>query len=411
METQKEEDQKDQAERDIFEKLKIRTMSGDLGKAESGKGTQAEEIESHKKITVLEELEEKKKQDAILQKRFEAEKEIQKEKEPEKKEQQEVEKILKEEEKITETKPETKIESPVKSTVKRITSPYEKSGRELSPQERLAYGINSNRPKTIGKPISKEKESDSKSSKRSSIFDFLSREQKHPNLAKASAFMKTKKFLALIIFIAVIGIGSFVYYNFYYNPDTPTPAPPVAQAPKTLVPMEKNIVISYSEGENVFSKTLTELQRMKDLPEAARLNIKNQKGDYLKIEDVPEKLKIKIPAELLKEIKNYNLFVFSLKGESLRLGLAFEMNNVQAAKNLAKNWESAMRVNLKTLFLNSYIGAQNTPNFQNNIYKGVSIYYLNFPNPSITMDYAFVGDKMIITTSKESMYKIIDALK
>jgi hypothetical protein len=49
--------------------------------------------------------------------------------------------------------------------------------------------------------------------------------------------------------------------------------------------------------------------------------------------------------------------------------------------------------------------------FLDNTYKGISIKYINLPDPSLTIDYAVAGQLLLVTTSKASMYDAIDRLQ
>ena len=362
--------------KDILEKSRIRTMSKDLKEIQTIKKVPSEKKEPEKEKTTTEEK---------------IKEEVPKEE------------ISKKEETIKAAEPTKFIEH--------ITPPEKKSERELSPQERLAYGVEFRRPKPVEKPPSAEtsKSAPVKVSKRPSIFEFLKRAPKHPELSKLNALVKSKKFLALIILVFAISIGSFLYYRYYYSP--PLPSSPVIPEPAAIIPIENKIVITYSEGENLLAKVETKLRRMSNLPEISRLNIKNQNGYYLDLKDITEKLNIKIPEELAANIKDYNLLVFSLKDEGLRLGLVFEVADIKLAESYTRSWERKMKVNLRTLFLHSYVKTPARLNFQNGVYQNVSIRYLNLPNPFVSIDYAFVGNKLIITTSKASIYKIIDIIK
>ena len=77
-----------------------------------------------------------------------------------------------------------------------------------------------------------------------------------------------------------------------------------------------------------------------------------------------------------------------------------------------------MNSDLKELFNHDPSKATLTQ-FSDNIYRGSSIRYVNFPYPDKSIDYVilkpfFVGDNdvnyLIFTSSRESMFKIVDTL-
>ena len=66
---------------------------------------------------------------------------------------------------------------------------------------------------------------------------------------------------------------------------------------------------------------------------------------------------------------------------------------------------------LKKFFIGETLGMPASLEFQDNNYRGTLIRYINFPEPDLTIDYAFANNLFILTTSRESMYKIIDRVK
>ena len=123
----------------------------------------------------------------------------------------------------------------------------------------------------------------------------------------------------------------------------------------------------------------------------------------------PESIRQIISSSSPEQIDNYTLFSYS-QAAGLRLGLIIKINN-QADINLSeilKMWELSIRGDLAPLLLQDQIPTAATDEFQDNLYKGVSIRYINFPTPELSIDYAVVENKLIIATSKESIYTVID---
>ena len=91
-----------------------------------------------------------------------------------------------------------------------------------------------------------------------------------------------------------------------------------------------------------------------------------------------------------------------------RLGLALAVKDpVQLASALG-SWEATMASDLKTLIVAKV--SVGTGTFLNANYKDVAVRYRNFPIDTMTIDYALSGDTLLITTSKNSMFRAIDAL-
>ncbi len=108
---------------------------------------------------------------------------------------------------------------------------------------------------------------------------------------------------------------------------------------------------------------------------------------------------------------NYTLFFYSQPtGNRLAMIIALA-EGVDLSQEL-RNWETSIKTDLKAFFLGLDIEIQPTAaeEFQDNLYRDVAIRYLNFPGPDLSIDYAVVGNKLVITTSRESMYAAIDTL-
>lgn len=105
----------------------------------------------------------------------------------------------------------------------------------------------------------------------------------------------------------------------------------------------------------------------------------------------------------------YSLVAYS-GGESARLGLILGINDVQAVREILLDWEQTMADDLKALYLDNSLDFESasSENFIENIYSGVVIRYKNFPTPDMAMEYAISGNKLILATSKDSMFALID---
>lgn len=105
---------------------------------------------------------------------------------------------------------------------------------------------------------------------------------------------------------------------------------------------------------------------------------------------------------------------FNVSANQGRLGLVVLLKNpsdTNAARlRLAlQNLEPSMLTTLSPLLLNQKYQPSGSV-FLDNIYQGVAIRYLNLPSSNLAIDWAITEDKLIIATSKESMYALIDRL-
>ena len=121
-----------------------------------------------------------------------------------------------------------------------------------------------------------------------------------------------------------------------------------------------------------------------------------------------ESLDIDIPEDISRALgEKYTFFVFKQEN---RAGFMAEITERGILEAALKDWEYTMPEDLKPIFLGQELGEPATEVFQDGLYKGVNIRYLNFTNSTLSIDYALVGNYFVITASKESMFKVIDRI-
>ena len=145
--------------------------------------------------------------------------------------------------------------------------------------------------------------------------------------------------------------------------------------------------------------------------------IKQTKKEYADFDSFLVISKINIPENIQSIIaddgdidgNNYNLFLYN-NGENNRTGLIISIDqNLNLVENF-KAWEETMFNDIKSLIFEDEVLEPAIKEFQDNIYNEVVIRYINLPTSDLSIDYAIIEDKLIITTSKDSMYAIIDNL-
>ncbi len=148
------------------------------------------------------------------------------------------------------------------------------------------------------------------------------------------------------------------------------------------------------------------------------------------LEDLLNKLKIKIHPDIILELgsRYWNMFAFGgtaldksvcQQGKNMaancwgpRLGLVFDISDLGAGDktrlaSALRTWERTMVSDLRPLIL-AKTGA--LTGFKTGTYQDQNIRYQNLPLNTITIDYAIVNDLLIITTSKSAMLKAIDSV-
>ena len=144
--------------------------------------------------------------------------------------------------------------------------------------------------------------------------------------------------------------------------------------------------------------------------------------------DLIAKLSLKVPSEL---ISNFNTdssgFIYGQRESfdangNLRVGVTApnkismiaELKSPADASQALTNWESTMSSDLKILFSLGAVN-KNQPGFLDNVYRGVSIRYRNFPYADKSIDYAIISafngkSYLVISNSRETMFSTIDKL-
>ncbi len=149
--------------------------------------------------------------------------------------------------------------------------------------------------------------------------------------------------------------------------------------------------------------------RAPELPEPEQASISELISESESIQII-EPLEITIPDNISEKLRGQPVFFTYSQQGKYRAGSIIKIDNQENLKTYLKDWEDNIIKDLNPLFLEHQPGEPATENFQDNTYSKVAIRYMNFPDPNLTIDYAIVNNYLVITTSRESMYKLIDIL-
>jgi hypothetical protein len=240
---------------------------------------------------------------------------------------------------------------------------------------------------------------------------------KKPEIIKqTSKPINLKKILIpVIIVLAIIAIGIFFYWQGKIEEEQQEfPSIEQSEEPQiseSLIPVDETKIIK--AGNNTSLLSLLKIEAGTDQSKGIFKRIvptKNEK-EILSLNELMQELRIAIYPYALPDLKDkYTLVLYGQNGKR-RLGLIIETVNPTNLKEQLKFWEKTMPEDLENLFLNEMPGVTTSKGFHDNIYKEISIRYINFPNPDLTIDYAISDNLFILSISKESMYRIIDKLK
>lgn len=185
--------------------------------------------------------------------------------------------------------------------------------------------------------------------------------------------------------------------------------------PQSLIPTSGTELIVLEAGyEDAFIQELKLIlakEKEEGALESILIKITSQTEiRYASLSDFISFLGINLPTEIIQS--NYTFFSYR-QPEGARLGLVIQLKEGADLSETLNLWETNIQEDLKALFIGlneQDVLTAATEEFQDNTYNEIAIRYLNFPSSDLSIDYAVVDDKLIIATSKKSMYAAINAL-
>jgi len=215
----------------------------------------------------------------------------------------------------------------------------------------------------------------------------------------------------IIGFIMVFAIGGFLYWQIGQPEPEPEPIPePGPKLSQALISSEEIVKPKLSDYSNLSELLKQESRRDQVSKTFKRIGVLRNDQEFLSLSRFFQNLGIAIPPYSLAQLtENYNLVLYSQNGKR-RIGIIVEVQNLSTLKEQLKYWENTMVNDLKNMFLGESLPTPAISIFQDNVYRGNSIRFINFPDPELTIDYAIVNNYFILTTSRESMYGIIDRI-
>lgn len=256
--------------------------------------------------------------------------------------------------------------------------------------------------------------------------------------------------IGLIVIFIIGGIGGFFYWwnyvrivapliTYHYecqdfqcisiegqgenqcqvNEDCQPVEPIEPTVPTPLISIYKTSVIELSVGQEnlLFDELKKAIDEEQTVNTSRRILIKivsPTEKKYMDLATLIPVLKASLPLGIVQAITdkgtkadNYTLFFYS-QSEGNRLGIIMSLKEGADLTQELKNWETSIESDLEPFFLSLNKQPAATVEFQDNVYQEKAIRYLNLADPSLSIDYAVINDKLIITFSKESMFAIID---
>ena len=251
---------------------------------------------------------------------------------------------------------------------------------------------------------------------------------------KTKPFWTAEKRKFLIIAVIVIVILILISAFFYWQGTKPLPPseegegqaepePQPLEPSASLIPVNETKIISLTDETSVFNLLKQEAKASQTNGTFKRIVIlKNPpaggQAEFLSLKELFQELEIPIPPYTLLELKqNYTLVLYS-QNEGRRLGLITQVKNTGNLKTQLFAWEQTMVDDFKNFYPVQSPGEKETETFQDAIYppsgeagKSITVRYINLPTPDLALNYTIKNNFLIIGTSKDIMYEIIDKIK
>ncbi len=143
--------------------------------------------------------------------------------------------------------------------------------------------------------------------------------------------------------------------------------------------------------------------------------VKSEKGDYLDLDSLLTRLNLDFPDSVMGLVATssdsyYTFFSYAQEPET-RLGIALKMQTPEDVPAILQDWEPQMSDDLMPLLMQEQAPSAFGEGFLDNAYQEIDIRYLNFPTSDLSIDYAQIGSRLIITTSKQSMFEVIERIQ
>lgn len=244
---------------------------------------------------------------------------------------------------------------------------------------------------------------------------------------------------AVIVAIVAYGAVWFFFLREAEPAPSPTPIPTETPTPTPVVSSLEDIFgftdpISIASDDFNPHATLDQAisSELVDLNEVRPFVIVDENGLPYDFASLLELFGVSVPLELI-DVLDIDDFIFVVYGQTeefddegnlvftsgsvakfKRIGFVVKITDNVTAKSALTDWEDEMSTALAELLqLEGKTPGSST--FADNVYNGVSVRYINFPNPDLSIDYtissSFIGNNyLVLTNSREEIYSIVDNL-
>lgn len=191
--------------------------------------------------------------------------------------------------------------------------------------------------------------------------------------------------------------------------ETPVPPKPELSLPPSLILTQDTRLVSVSSNEEI-PAILEQLVRTEIPTDTfSRVAIKNsEENRWVSLNDLAAAFKINVPSEIFGKLElNFTLAIFSQK-EGKRISLVAKTTDSLGLINLLKDWDKNIAEETVTVGIKQF--QPQTSFFKIAKSQGIPFKYLTFSKNDLGIVYLVLGDYFVLTSSFESMDKVIDEL-
>ena len=165
---------------------------------------------------------------------------------------------------------------------------------------------------------------------------------------------------------------------------------------------------SYENFKNSVAQTASEIKNL-GIKEPVEFILTNSERAPVYFSVFKTLSGIKLSDNLMKALGNsFSFFAYNDSG-NIRMALLIEVQDQARVLSFIRTEEPKLLAELAPLFFEGAPSPKGKIEFKDNNYKGVDIRYFNLTDDhSTSIDYAFANGKLIIGTSKNSMWAAVD---
>lgn len=201
----------------------------------------------------------------------------------------------------------------------------------------------------------------------------------------------------------------------------PAPPPPPVERPAEVPPSllltrepEKTVTLTprTKSKEDILEALTIEIQTQES-PDTLKRIILKVDEHYLTSQEFFDTLEVSTPAGWLANFAGeFNFFIYT-QNEGYRWAAVLKWRDAQKALNDMQKWETTgLDKDLNPLYFGIVKGLPVVKEFvsDSTMHRNVDVRYMNFPFEDLSVDYAFYKDYLLLSSSRKSMYKLVDLL-